>query len=272
MIQINKEQINAFINYVFNYYNGKINICNSARLQINWLQLQNTNAGGYTRNPGIVIMNPNVILRYCNYSLSRFKKWIIIIIIHELYHVDQYIDYKRLNIDPVYDSNIEAATEIISMTYIGNHKQEIFNVFGIELSNDANSYIEYMYDYQVGAPYIRKTIKDHIFLMINELYTFEDKELQEFKDHLYNNDYVNITIDFPASNYNWENILSIDILNNELTEFGVTIEEINNAFYYNFYYGDMSYKNIDIRYPKDNKIEIVISNLKVYKIMCNTNI
>ena len=60
------EAVNTIITNVFNYFNGRVNIFQKARLYINWCSVQGSSNGGLTTNPNCVIIYPRVIERYSN--------------------------------------------------------------------------------------------------------------------------------------------------------------------------------------------------------------
>lgn len=168
---INYNEINDFINKVFNYYNGKINIINKAVLDINWCNLLICDAGGYSRLPNIVVINPNVIIRYYGeYGDTRIKIAIIETIIHELYHTDQLINYTLYVSDANYNKFIEHACEVQTAIYIAGNIQEIYNIFGInvQLSNKAYNNCMTYWD-QPGVIYQRRYYHDHIFMCIDDM-------------------------------------------------------------------------------------------------------
>lgn len=168
---INYNEINDFINKVFNYYNGRINPINKAILDINWCNLMMCDAGGYSRLPNIVVINPNVIIRYYgNNNDTNIKIAIIETIIHELYHTDQLINYTLYTSDMNYNKFIEHACEVQTAIYIAGHVQEVCNVFGIKthISNKAYNNCMIYWD-QPGVTYQRRYYYDHIFMCIDDL-------------------------------------------------------------------------------------------------------
>ena len=167
---VNYNEINDFINKVFKYYNGKINIINRAVLDINWCNLNMCNAGGYSRLPNIVIINPMVILRFHEYNEYIVKMQIIETIIHELYHSDQMINYNLYVSDINYNKFIEHSCELETAIYIASHRQEIYNIFGIDIAIDKNQYNQIInYWYYPGVVYQRRYFHDHVFMCIDNL-------------------------------------------------------------------------------------------------------
>ena len=62
---MNKKELDDFIIKVFHYYNGRINVINNnAVLDINWANQIMCNAGGYSKLPNIVVINPMIINRF----------------------------------------------------------------------------------------------------------------------------------------------------------------------------------------------------------------
>lgn len=163
-IQWNNDEEN-FIREIFDYFNGRVNMFQRARLFINWCELQTSVNGGFTTNPNCVIIYPKVIARYSiNYGNYVFN--LFLIIIHELYHVDQNIIMDRM-LDPDYKAMIENTVEVQSASYLYNHLQEIHDVFGIDLyMNDIDSYINYFCD---GNLYHRQKYINHIISVIYDM-------------------------------------------------------------------------------------------------------
>ena len=61
---ITMEEINTIITNAFNYYNGRINVFNIAKLEINFMDLPSSSNGGESLSPNIVRIYPNIIRRY----------------------------------------------------------------------------------------------------------------------------------------------------------------------------------------------------------------
>lgn len=167
---INYNEINDFIIKVFNYYNGKINPINKAVLDINWCNLNMCDAGGFSRLPNIVVINPMVITRFYYNDEFMIKIQILETIIHELYHSDQIINYQLYMSDINYNKFIEHSCELETVIYIAGHVQEIYNVFGIDIFIDKDRYNKLInYWYYPGVRYQRRNFNDHIFMCIDNL-------------------------------------------------------------------------------------------------------
>lgn len=162
-MQINYKVTEDFIFKVFNYYNGRINTFNTpAILSINWINYGTI--AGSTRLPNIVEIKPMVVLSYIlnkNQNLNYFYYYLLETIIHELFHVDQIIDYRRVRIDSKYIEHIERAVETQTTIYIMNHEQEIIELFGLAIPPeiDLHAYVNRMDN---GYAYHRKRYMDHI--------------------------------------------------------------------------------------------------------------
>lgn len=169
---MNMNETNEFITKVFNYFNGKVNLFQRARLFINWCEVPSSANGGLTTNPNCVTIFPCVIERYSSTEID-FLLNVILIIIHELYHVDQCINFGRMAINKQYHDMIENTVEVQSMSYLYNHANEINTVFGINInfsSAKINDYIDHFADNNL---YHRKKYLDHIISIANDLFNYE---------------------------------------------------------------------------------------------------
>ena len=172
---INYEEINDFIIKVFNYYNGKINIFNNkAILNINWVNLYDHSTQGYSSMPNIVVINPMVIYRRYGYDLYDTKGAILETIIHELYHIDQAINYNLYRSDLNYNQYIEDACQLQVVTYIAGHTEEIYKTFDILFDRDYyKENINYLF--HPGAYYQRRQFKDHLLMYLDIICDLNDE-------------------------------------------------------------------------------------------------
>lgn len=164
-----KEYIERLINNIFNYFNGRINLFQMARLDIHWGSMLYSNNSGITKFPNTVIIYPMVISRFSdNNDDFHFKT--VMTVIHELYHVDQVILSNSMVYTEGYRDAIESAVEVQTMSYIYNHISEINNTFGfnIELNDEAIDY--HINTYANGIMYHRLTYTDHILELINDVF------------------------------------------------------------------------------------------------------
>lgn len=236
----NRNEIDAFIRNVFNYYNGRINLINPAKLQIEWLQCNNVNTAGVSLLPNIVEIYPNVMCRIVN-NEEQLKRWIVMVVIHELYHTDQIIDTTLLMYDDKYEKYIENAVEVMTTIYIANHREEIYNNFGVLISN-SNNLREYMYEYISGSGnYRRKNLVQHIFLCLSDTIRLEN----------FINDFFDVYYKYIESDRNILLFVSRDkyiyIKNN------TRLIDINvfNDFMYNMYFR-FSHRKTKMEYFEEN--------------------
>lgn len=166
------EAVNTIITNVFNYFNGRVNIFQKARLYINWCSVQGSSNGGLTTNPNCVIIYPRVIERYSN-SKEEFTINIILIVIHELYHIDQCIIFNRMEIDKAYHDMIENTVEVESTSYLYNHIHEINEEFNLNIRLNSNK-IGYLINFfSDGNLYHRAKYLDHLISLITELFNYQ---------------------------------------------------------------------------------------------------
>lgn len=166
------EAVNTNITNVFNYFNGRVNIFQKARLYINWCSVQGSSNGGLTTNPNCVIIYPRVIERYSN-SKEEFTINIILIVIHELYHIDQCIIFNRMEIDKAYHDMIENTVEVESTSYLYNHIHEINEKFNLNIRLNSNK-IGYLINFfSDGNLYHRAKYLDHLISLIAELFNYQ---------------------------------------------------------------------------------------------------
>lgn len=264
MFYTNKEEVEYFIHKVFNFYNGKINICNPAAIYIEWADLLNSSNGGTTVNPNVIAIYPCVIEKFSN---NRFHFFYLILetIIHELFHVDQIIDYIRMTYDDEYVKYIEYAVETQTALYMADHKQEICQEFGIDIQADQDFYKNLINRYSMGNTYHRKEYTSHLLCILKEILSCS---------RLFNLDYL-----FESIKHNLNTLTgTICIVIND-ARFVIqvdnkiaTIEDVNSFFYNNYFYGnyrDYSSAKYDVTLTNDKSINISIEVKAVIKnIMC----
>lgn len=164
--------VNTIITNVFNYFNGRINIFQKARLYINWCNIQGSSNGGLTTNPNCVIIYPRVIERYSN-DKEEFITNIILIVIHELYHIDQCIIFNRMEVDKAYHDMIENTVEAESTSYLYNHIHEINEKFNLNLRLNPNKIGDLINFFSDGNLYHRAKYLDHLISVIAELFNYQ---------------------------------------------------------------------------------------------------
>ncbi len=245
----NREEINTFINNVFNYYNGRINRIIPSIIEINWCMLENSTNAGVTTTAKIVRIFPMVIAR-CVRNKNQLKSMLLVTIIHELYHVDQYIVPSRLEYDQEYVKSIEYPVEFMTWCYILNHEYEIsqfidfnFSIKGI--MDFVNTYSSYPYRYH------RTTYIDYLCCVIDDICRFYDNQFYDYVksaifDGFKSNKDIQIIINdnsiFIKKNNIYEDIKKVQIF-------------LHNNYFANRCRGDV---NMEI----ENRCDTIVINIK----------
>ena len=198
MTKVSREEIEQLIHTTFDYYNGRINIFNNpARLIIDWGLHLNSQSGGTSSNPNTVYIYPAVIARF-SADAYWFKHHIIVCIIHELFHIDQYINYICLERDPHYMHNIEAIVETETYLYISSHSKEIERVTGVPNKVSFDTYYSALVKcgLETGLLYHRRNYKLHVLSILQSLTHMDsnsiiDTMMQAFDDM---NSIINVVI------------------------------------------------------------------------------
>lgn len=254
-----KASIEQFCYKVFNYYNGRINMFNyPAILRIEWATLNSKTYSGVTTNPNIVTIYPNIISRYapCVGPNTEFNIYYMVLetIIHELYHIDQIIDFPRTIVDAQYNEYIENAVEVQTAIYIANHTQEIMEQFGIMIEPRDGNFQSMILKYETGAHYHRKKYADHIFMLVKELLCGVDGSVL--------ND-ISIIIRSNIADRAGSMIIttntgkSFTIQNND---FIADVESVNRFLWDNYYQYSYKLGEIGADYDKANRVLIICIN------------
>lgn len=248
-----QKQMNEFITNTFNYFNGRINIFQKARLIINWCNMEYSCTGGLTTNPNTVIIYPNVILRYSSNEYD-FCANLILVIIHELYHIDQFIIFDLMKCDKSYHDMIENSVEINSASYLYNHINEINKVLNLDIILYNKEVDEYIYNF-VGPNiyYHRKKYAEHLISVFMDMVLLSEYEFIKDEVFTFMND--------P------ESLIKISINGNELIikdrAFIQDLNILNDYLYYNYYNkGYMINKSFETVQCGDNGV--------CFKIECET--
>lgn len=254
-----REWINNFIFKVFNYYNGKINSLNRCTLEIEWVDKQESTILGQTLNPNIVKIFPKIIFRNAN-SFQTFVFNMIMVVIHELHHADQFILYDMVAIDPEYNFTIEAPVERETARYI------LYNLDEIETLSDhivdrSILDLDTIYEDSVknkGFPYVKKNICTHILMAIYEMVSC-DKERKIILDESFY-DAINNKKDFCI---NINNLIYYVIYQGNI----VTDFDMFNSFVRHEFFGRMAF-TASGRLVKTTGGYIVIVNCDNKHLMC----
>lgn len=153
----------------FQYYNGRINPNIPAVLEVVTIRDPNDARAAYTRYPNIVKLQPLNIYEwhrrnYEQFQIDRTRYTIIESVIHELYHVEQFLMYS--NTAPDYILKIEADVDFMTASYVLSHLQEIYQVFGVVVDQEMIEYLRYFQPYK-NKLYERKNVFEHICLFID---------------------------------------------------------------------------------------------------------
>lgn len=119
--KIDFELTKEVIEKIFNQYNGLINICVPAKLEVSPITAENGGKAGDTVYPNIVILYPVNIFEFYNYNTKACIVCIIETIIHELFHIDQLINTTILPTNQNYYNEIESAVDFMVYTFINNN-------------------------------------------------------------------------------------------------------------------------------------------------------
>lgn len=251
----NYKTIEKFIQYVFYYYNGKINIFNPARLTIEWAAKYKyfTDHAGYSRLPNSIIINPSVILKHSD-DAPNFKYTIIETIIHELYHTDQIIAYNMLDVDENYRMAMESAVEMQTLIYLVNNKLELQENFGISADFSDSYFNRRIHElHQYRFPYRRRRLSDHIFMIVDSCISIDGEERMSIKNMIESAIFTGKQILFNVN----DDILAVNPIPNMQYQ-AANINEINDFFYHKLFKYD-HIKNVRTSIEElSDKIEVII--------------
>ena len=257
---IARQELEAFIWEVFNYYNGKINPINKAVLNINWAGLYESGVTGRSHVPNIVMINAESIFIFFDDNIECTKFVIIETIIHELYHTDQLIDYNLLNADTNYRQCLEAACEVQTAMYMLNHINEIEKLLESDISRPALNYFKdsiikfeaYKYTY------IRRTPLEHVVLTLNAIvplgYEYGIKFMEDVSVFCNINKDISLTVNGLPKLYICDagRIIDIGIFNHYI-----------GSIYYNYA------ANSEIEYYYDEDELVIKLNYIPQNVMCD---
>lgn len=259
--------IESYIIKIFDFYNGIINAYVPAVLRIEWADLRSSSNGGTTSNPNIVTIYPSVIKRFAKNDYQYFYL-ILETIIHELFHIDQIIDYVRMTYDNQYVKYIEYAVETQTALYISNHKNEICQEFGLDIRSDLNYYRGLIEYYSMGYTYHRKNYATHLICVLKEILeysgVFDHEYLFNFIEQIIDNALGSITV-----------IINDSKLVITKNGFNTNLSVVNNFFYDNYFYGEYreySTAMYDLYHDKESDSTDIVIEIKasIKNIMCKT--
>ena len=248
-----------YIQMVFKYYNGRINILNKAVLHIDYAMIMSSDCLGTTTNPNIVTIYVGIIKRFAS-NAFEFYYMIYETIIHELFHCDQCIDFARVKCDQRYNDMIEFAVEQQTSLYIATHLNEAVE-FGLKIDPEFARFRLDWCNKLPYSPYHRKYYVDQIlfsYLEMIQTATLSDRKIAEFR-----NNFLEVLND-PKG----EIVFKFDgkVLVVKDKDYTIDLETYNNRVYeYHFKY---SYRRSGIEYTKDG--DVIIINVKTdgSNVMC----
>lgn len=223
-----KEDANEFIQKAFDYFNGRVNKINyPAILHIDWIPCFDVD--GSCRLPNVITVYPSDLLEdYIDYD--DFKIEIIKIIIHELFHIDQTIDYIRYIDDQDYSKYIEDAVESQTYLYIKSNMYEINKQFGLTIKNiECDNCNELLYS--------RRRYEGHLSMILSICY-FNDYDIES---KMAMNEIINYNINTHTGSI--KAIINNKEIMIQYRDYLVPIDQLNKFFYDEYF----SIKNIHQR-------------------------
>lgn len=251
-----QSEIIEYVNRIFNYYNGKINTVIRARLDINLLGY--ISKAGENISPNVVVIYPYAIKRYL-YNMNRLNdenlKYLILeVIIHELFHADQYIILSKYNTDEKYRKMIETTADAEVYKYLMNNADEVYLLSGSYYNRDITT-IEPSSYYGL---FTKTTLKQHFIKCIRDLLCVDDiYELLDSKEY------------FTICIYSKSMVYREFIDFNKLTyDFVYKFYDITYELYYK--YDETSFSRKKYKDDYNGDITIIINNVHGVNTMCNT--
>ena len=231
VLRMNIPKIEEFIERVFGYYNGRINIVNPAELMVDYFERKSERSCDDHGLPNIVQLHAGFIWR-TESSVNAFKSEVVYTLIHELYHVDQRVEFYRLigkyGGDMQYRKYIEDSNDFMAVSYILGHLNEIHNLFGVVFNQNELEYYHDIYNSLITAPmYQRITYEDYIIQVIEGMFRMSD----EVRVHIYSILNTENTVMYISINDNYF------LLKNY--RYRASMDMINAFFYNNMYQYDI---------------------------------
>ena len=173
-----------FAHKIFNYLNGKINsVVKTTSLRI--LQSDKMiNFAGNTHNGIVEICISDIMQQY----RGGVEVSIILVIAHELAHIDQVIDYKLKEVS--YNDDIEAQANLFSTSYILQN----YDAISDEINGDFDiSYIEAIMEKAktlIKTPYVKISLAKFYTTLLELSFNldFIEKDFTRFETVLFIND------------------------------------------------------------------------------------
>lgn len=257
-----KYLLENFTRNVFNYYNGRINICCNAKLNIEWIS--NFSRLGDFSLPNTVTVYLGVITK--NFTgVEEAKSIIIMTILHELHHADQFIDYPQMYIYQEYQRDIEGQVELLTMNYIASHINEIDVVFGVKMIRNSSFYTTYLRKYISSTMYVRLNSRTLVERLLLNLDNYLSRVYFIIKDNF--NKYANFNISIDICDK--DTILMHDNISINNSQAISESEQVLYSIFEFLYSNDIVKYRIDIRDNKDTgDIKIKVYDIEHMNILC----
>lgn len=179
--------INDTIINAFNYYNGRINLCNPAKLIIDWECNDKTAFGSYYL-PNVVVIYGLTFRGYKYFNnIDDLRLNIVLTVIHELFHCDQVVIYSKPDYNCIM-ADLEYAVETQVYMYANANRNEFIDVFGIDIYKarpDFDQYVNTLINLNCkGYRYHRRDEKKYIYMILYNW--FDDMITNDLYDKLIN--------------------------------------------------------------------------------------
>lgn len=247
-----------YIQMLFRYYNGRINILNKAVLHIDYAMIMSSESLGTTTNPNIVTIYVGIIRRFAS-DAFEFYYMICETIIHELFHCDQDIDFTRMKYDERYRDMIEFAVEQQTTLYIATHLNEIAE-FGLAIDP---GYTRFRLDWcnkLPYSPYHRKFYVDQILFTFTEMIqtTLSDRKITELRG-----DFLEVLND-PKGEFVFKFNGKVLVVKDK--DYTIDLETYNNRVYEYFF--KYNYRRSGVEYTRDDNVIIIDITNDGSNVMC----
>lgn len=170
----------SFAEAAFQYLNGKINkFCTNIVFEVDYVDYVNYTYANLRRPNRLYLHIANIVAE-CNnvFNKNKIYSMILIVIGHELHHVDQNMSQEMYKNNKVYREEVETDTDFTNYLWLKEHKQEIDNIFNMDLDLSYYSNLNLMA--QPGV-FTSRNITDYYRAMIKNVVFRDDKVYEEFE-------------------------------------------------------------------------------------------
>lgn len=163
MEKVSYSDLCFYAQQAFRYFNTRINRIRA--IQLVYETYSKSNDFGRVNN-GIITINIDRIIyegETLGYTdLEDYKGMINLVILHELSHINQYIDYNRAITDHNYKLDIELSNHFNAINFMVNREEEIFTNLG-----------PFTYNIVLNSPHTKKCLED---VKYRNMYKMEDTD------------------------------------------------------------------------------------------------